>query len=34
MMYKVGGYFVSTQYDGRTVYNKLRGLKDGEAMTL
>lgn len=31
---KVGGYFVSTQYDGRTVYNKLRGLKDGEAMTI
>jgi hypothetical protein len=31
---KVGGYFVSTQYDGRTVYNKLRGLKNGESMTI
>lgn len=31
---KVGGYFVSTQYDGRTVFNRLRGLKDGESMTI
>lgn len=30
---KIGGYFVSTQYDGRTVFNKLRGLKQGEALT-
>ena len=31
---KVGGYFVSTQYDGRTVFNKLRGLKEGQSLTV
>ena len=31
---KVGGYFISTQYDGKTVFNKLRGLKEGQALTL
>jgi hypothetical protein len=31
---KVGGHFISTQYDGRTVFNKLRGLKEGESLTI
>lgn len=31
---KIGGYFISTQYDGRSVYNKLRGLKKDESMTI
>ena len=31
---KVGGYFVSTQYDGKTVFNKLRGLKDGQSLSV
>ena len=30
----MGGYFVSTQYDGRTVFNKLRGLKEGQSLTV
>lgn len=31
---KIGGYFISTQYDGRTVFNKLRKLQEGEALTI
>ena len=31
---KVGGHFISTQYDGKTVFNKLRGLKEGESLTI
>lgn len=31
---KVGGYFISTQYDGQTIFAKLRGLKQGESLTI
>lgn len=31
---KVGGYFISTQYDGQTIFSKLRGLKQGESLTI
>jgi len=31
---KVGGYFISTQYDGQTMFAKLRGLKQGESLTI
>lgn len=31
---KVGGYFVSTQYDGKTVFNRLRRVKQGDSLTI
>lgn len=31
---KVGGYFISTQYDGKTLFDSLRGLKQGESKTI
>lgn len=31
---KVGGYFISTQYDGQTVFNKLKNLEQNEMLTI
>lgn len=31
---KVGGYFISTQYDGRKMFNELRRVKQGESLTI
>jgi hypothetical protein len=30
---KVGGYFIGTSYDGKLMFNMLRGIKDGESLT-
>jgi len=30
---KVGGYFIGTSYDGKAMFNLLKGVKEGESMT-
>jgi hypothetical protein len=31
---KVGGYFIGTSYDGKLMFNMLRGVKEGDKMTV
>ena len=31
---KVGGYFIGTSYDGRLMFNALRGIKEDESLTI
>jgi hypothetical protein len=31
---KLGGYFIGTSYDGRTIFNKLNNKKQGESIDI